>query len=218
MRTRARGRGRTRALIIAGADNSEKKTSAVKKKQPDPNRPRRWDALIKRLPINKDIIGAEIGVWVGDTAWRLLAQRPKTVHILVDPWKEPDPESRYAQSPDGIAIKKQPYFDECYNTAMKNIEPYKDRARVFRMPSWEASELIEDGSLDYVFIDAEHTYEGVKEDISYWLPKVKPGGLIGGHDYGNEPRFPGVRKAVDEAFGDDKEIDGDCTWFHRVTE
>lgn len=187
-----------------------------KRKVPDPNRPRRWDAVIKRIPTDRQVLGAEIGVWVGDTAWRVLAQRPNAFHYLIDPWREPDPDSRYAKSPDGIALKKQHYFDKCMEKTINAISPYEDRAEIYRMTSGEAAGLITNRSLDYVFIDAEHTYEGVKEDIYLWLPKVAQGGWIGGHDYGNLPRFPGVQKAVDEFFPEGLEIDGDCTWFWKV--
>ncbi len=69
-----------------------------------------------------------------------------------------------------------------------------------RKPSVEAAEWYADESLDAVFIDANHTYESVKEDIAAWYPKVKKGGYIAGHDYFAEPH-PGVKKAVDEAMG-----------------
>jgi predicted O-methyltransferase YrrM len=54
----------------------------------------------------------------------------------------------------------------------------------------------EDESLDVVFIDLTHTYEEVKQDITFWLPKVKKGGILSGHDY--EIAWEGVIKAVDE--------------------
>ena len=58
-----------------------------------------------------------------------------------------------------------------------------------------------DGSLDFVFIDADHTYESVKKDIEAWLPKIKSSGVLAGHDYQCK-KHPGVAKAVDEKFKD----------------
>ena len=55
-----------------------------------------------------------------------------------------------------------------------------------------------DGSLDYVFIDADHSYAAVSRDIDAWRPKVKPGGILAGHDF--TPVFPGVIQAVTERF------------------
>jgi len=59
--------------------------------------------------------------------------------------------------------------------------------------------LYQDHSLDFVFIDANHYYEGVKNDLDAWLPKVKDSGIIAGHDY-NPVSWPGVIKAVHEVF------------------
>jgi predicted O-methyltransferase YrrM len=57
-----------------------------------------------------------------------------------------------------------------------------------------------DESLDFVFIDGDHSYEGVKTDIIDWWPKVKPNGILSGDDY-NYPGIPGVKRAVDELLG-----------------
>jgi SAM-dependent methyltransferase len=69
--------------------------------------------------------------------------------------------------------------------------------------SWEMASHYTDCSLDAVFIDADHTYNSVSKDIDAWLPKVKIGGVIAGHDYTNYNlngiEF-GVIKAVNERF------------------
>jgi hypothetical protein len=69
--------------------------------------------------------------------------------------------------------------------------------------------------LGFAFIDADHSREGVERDRAAWLPLIRPGGWIGGHDYGH-PLFPGVREAVDAAFGGRVELDADRTWFVRL--
>jgi hypothetical protein len=68
-----------------------------------------------------------------------------------------------------------------------------------KMPSAQAVTLFDDGSLDFVFIDGDHGYEAVRRDLTTWFPKVRRGGILGGHDYVNND-FPGVRRAVDEFF------------------
>jgi len=73
---------------------------------------------------------------------------------------------------------------------------FPDRVKILRMDTVAAAKEIEDGSLDFVFIDADHTYEGCKADICAWLPKVRDGGLVSGHDY----NWPSVKQAVDEFF------------------
>jgi len=69
-----------------------------------------------------------------------------------------------------------------------------------RKPSIEAANQFQDHSLDFVFIDASHEYEDVKNDIKAWLPKVKKNGILAGHDYytGEQNYHPGVKKAVHE--------------------
>jgi len=63
----------------------------------------------------------------------------------------------------------------------------------------DASKWIADGSLDFVFIDSDHSYEAVKQDINDWTPKVRKGGIVSGHDYytGKYNKI-GVIRAVDE--------------------
>jgi len=76
---------------------------------------------------------------------------------------------------------------------------------------------VADGSLDFAFIDANHSYEGASADAAAWFPKVKPGGWLCGHDYGN-PRW-GVQRAVDEFAAKihlPVETDEDRTWFIQV--
>lgn len=70
---------------------------------------------------------------------------------------------------------------------------------LYWMPTRAAARLVPDGWADFVFIDAAHSYEAVRQDIADWLPKVAPGGWFGGHDY--HEAHPGVIRAVDQSFG-----------------
>ena len=71
-----------------------------------------------------------------------------------------------------------------------------------------------DRSLDFVVIDAEHGYESVVADISAWLPKLKQGGVLFGHDYGH-PRFPGVKRAFDKLLPGQVTLAPDYLAFQR---
>jgi len=88
--------------------------------------------------------------------------------------------------------------DEVYATFLDNIKPVRSAVNVIRKDSSTAAADYSDGSLDFVFIDADHTYEGVSKDIKAWLPKVKNGGILAGHDYA---WFPPIREAVKDIFG-----------------
>jgi len=74
-----------------------------------------------------------------------------------------------------------------------------------------------DGSLDLVFIDADHSEESVLRDLQAWLPKLRPGGILSGHDYG-APHHPGVKRAVDRAFAESAHpvhLDDNKVWWTR---
>jgi len=92
---------------------------------------------------------------------------------------------------------------EIYTTFKKNMKPLEEYYKVLNMTSENASKLFANESLDFVFIDASHEYDDVKNDIKMWLPKVKHKGILSGHDYwqNSDPTvnsWIGVKKAVDE--------------------
>ena len=96
-------------------------------------------------------------------------------------------------------------FDGLWSKFIENMQPVRDEFSVIIDQSWNSDVYFEDESLDFVFIDADHVYDNVKKDILAWLPKIKPGGIIAGHDFC--PEHPGVEQAVREIFGDSFETD-----------
>jgi hypothetical protein len=109
--------------------------------------------------------------------------------IAVDSW-QPRSGSCVYGTVEQIAKAKQAFN--------KRSAAYGGRSVVINAPSVEAAGAVPDESLDFVFIDADHTYEACRADILAWLPKIKLTGWIAGHDY---HEFPGVKKAVDEVLG-----------------
>ena len=97
---------------------------------------------------------------------------------------------------------------------MKVVNDQKEIVFPIRAESVKAAADFEDCSLDIVYIDASHNYEDVKKDIEAWLPKVKLGGILAGHDYGWE----GVNRAVNEMLPNNFEVRkfyGEC-WVHYI--
>ncbi len=117
----------------------------------------------------------------------------------------------YPDPPAGLNLIGKTLWDGFnYCTAEAGV---RECIETVRMKSEAAAETFADGSLSFVFIDADHRYDAVAQDIRSWSSKVKPGGILAGHDYTDE--WPGVVKAVDEAFGDRVQRFG-CSWMVRI--
>ena len=176
--------------------------------------PKRWDAIIKHIGKGPGLVGAEIGVDTGKTCKVLFEKIPGIFLYLVDRWIETPKGDSYFQGSRKLAHEPQKYFDKAYNGVKAIAKPYKHK--ILKMDSVEAAQHVKDDSLDFVFIDGDHSYVGTKRDIKAWLPKVKEGGWICGHDYDNQNTLGDVKSAVDEMFKD-VELCWNTTWFHKVT-
>ncbi len=163
---------------------------------------------------------AEIGVWrtknvkyILSDVYGLIQSDLIDEYWAVDPWKvmtgayNGAREVRTKEYWDRCreAIASQEKWDRHHKWCCKLMFTYP-QLRVLRMTSKEAAEMFPNRYLDMVYIDAIHTFEHVYADIGYWLPKVRKGGIIGGHDYGEERRWIEVRDAVHKRFGDNIEV------------
>jgi len=174
-------------------------------------------AILSRLAGVQAPKVAEIGVFTGDLSKRLLGQRSDLNLIMVDSWTADHPEE-FKDTADFHAQLSANDQEEYYKLAKAVTSFAQDRAKIIRKPSNEAAKEIEDNFLDLVFIDADHSYEGCKRDIEAYYGKVKPGGIIAGHDYANnEWKFgPMVKRAVDEFIASKSlslELGENFTWF-----
>lgn len=181
---------------------------------------RRWDAIIERLPKDRPLLGAEIGVWTGKTSRRLLASLPMLTLIMVDRWTPPPEGDSYHEGSTMMAKVDAKGYQDTYREAMVKIMPWKARARVMVMSSVDAASEVKNGTLDFVFFDGDHSYAGVTADLQAWTPKVKPGGLLCGHDWENHNTTQEVRRAVVDFLGIDRamevELGYNNTWFYRI--
>jgi predicted O-methyltransferase YrrM len=142
--------------------------------------------------------GVEVGVRLGIFSEAILDRWRGAKLISVDPWLEAEEE--YLD----IANVEQSEHDRYYEQAVARLRRFGERSEIWRMTSVEGAARVEPHSLDFVYIDARHDYESVLEDLEHWFDKVRPGGVLAGHDY-VDATWPqgvfGVKSAVDEFFG-----------------
>lgn len=116
--------------------------------------------------------GAEVGVWRGAYSKELCEHNPSVHLYCVDAWRVHD---AYRD------VRRQDRLDESYLFAQNVVAPY--HTTFIRDFSVEAAKRFAPESLDFVYIDANHRYEAVVEDLAAWIPKVRSGGVVCGHDY-----------------------------------
>lgn len=143
-------------------------------------------------------IGVEVGVQEGKYSEILLDLWQSGTLYCVDRWL-------YDPSYIDSANKNQEEQENLYQSTIQRLSKFKERCHLIRKDSIEASKDFKDESLDFVYIDADHSYEGCMKNLKAWYPKVKKGKVFAGHDYLNanfSDTIFGVKQAVDEFFGD----------------
>ena len=118
--------------------------------------------------------GAEIGVEQGEYSEILLEENPKLYLNLVDAWKT---------YPGYNDFTRQSKLDRFYESTKNRLHKYSNRVMYYHMFSIDASKNFSDESLDFVYIDANHDFYHFTQDLYLWSKKVRPGGIIAGHDF-----------------------------------
>ena len=165
-----------------------KKYNLDLKKAPFPirlpfSRWREMPPLFKDLGFKK---GAEVGVYRGRFTEALCAGVPGLELTGIDAWKIYDSYNEYA-------------VDDLENEAFEEAKARTKKYNVKLIKAWsmDAVKDFADESLDFVFIDANHDFEHVVEDIAAWSKKVRKGGIVCGHDYVKSQKYKfGVVDAV----------------------
>ena len=156
--------------------------------------PNLYSSVVKKFPSESKFV--EVGSWKGMSS----------AYMAVE----------IANSQKDIKFYCVDTWEENYNTFLDNMMPVRKYYKSIRARSLQAVKQFEDNSLDFIFIDASHEYQDVKEDIIAWLPKLKKGGILAGHDYYPEQNTCGVKKAVDEIFDTNLlEFKEDC-WIYTT--
>jgi len=148
---------------------------------------------IKRLGRNSSVV--EVGSWKGGSAYVMLSTAKRTGNpikfFFIDPWD---------YSPGAVEKELEDMAEgrNIFEEFTKKLSPFRGKYKAIQDSSVNASKRFLAGSLDMVFVDGDHTREGCLADIKAWYPKVCPGGIICGHDYGRKKY--GVTEAVNEFF------------------
>lgn len=167
-----------------------------------------YDRMIGRAQDNATFV--EVGCWLGkSTAYCARRIRDAATSILfyaVDTWEG---------SPNEPAMVEAAFREggSVFGLFHKNMEEAGviELIRPLKMPSAAAAALFGDRTLDFVFIDADHSCVAVQADIAAWRPKIKPGGTLAGHDWNT---YGSVQQAVTAMLGQDFTVEGNC-WIHE---
>lgn len=143
--------------------------------------------LFAELNFNK---GVEVGVDQGQFSEILCKDNPNLKLYSVDPWRSE------AYEPGTYINEEQQYFEDRYQETVERLAPYN--CEIVRKTSAEALNDFEDNSLDFVYIDANHDFPNFTFDLHNWIKKVRPGGIVSGHDYAyySYSKFNHVKRAL----------------------
>jgi hypothetical protein len=141
--------------------------------------------LVKHIKeLGNDLVGCELGVCRGYNLRYLLDRAPNIkFSYAIDPWM---PYHDWCEYVDQARV------DSWKAKAVEMLTPWSDKIGVLQMTSAEAAVHIADSSLDYIFVDGDHSYEATVNDCRLYWSKVKPGGIFSGHDW----QLPDVCRAV----------------------
>lgn len=161
-----------------------------------------YDDLFSNIEHRNDIVklcdklnlktGIELGVQRGEFAANNLNNwKSCTSYILVDIWAN---QINYIDS----ANVNNDEQDLILKEAQKNVFPWKDKVTFFRNSTLQAATLVQDETIDFIYVDARHDYCGVSDDIIAWYPKLKIGGVMAGHDYLSQDDLLAIDRKTDQ--------------------
>lgn len=155
---------------------------------------------------------AELGTWKGRSLFTVAMGLPAGSRLIaVDVFdRQFDPPVEAAPTDDWVWDHFQ-----IVAASIRQLRPDLELL-VLRSPTAAAADSVAAGTCDVVFIDADHSAEGVRQDFANWAPRVKPGGLICGHDYA--PEFPGVIESVNALCPHAFVVPDTTIWVTRMPE
>lgn len=168
------------------------------------HRPSR-ESVLKILRDNNFKVGVEIGVQYGQNSERLLQ------HGVIDKLYGIDP---YDTDIGTITpLNEKSRDNEVYAFALGKLDNFKNRFTLIKRTSNEAIFDV-DGTIDCIYIDGNNTRQATYDDISYWYPKIRDGGIITGHNY-LHPSFKHIKEVVDNYFSASASVEPGYVWWFR---
>lgn len=170
-----------------------------------------YQQLVKQAKTGYHFV--EVGTWKGKSAAymavEIINSGKKITFDCVDTW---------AGSIEHLDINS-PFYEPLlsienglYNHFLENINPVKKSINPIKLTSYEASKTYNDNTLNCVFIDASHEYADVYNDIKNWLPKIKRGGILAGHDFSYGP----IKEALKDALSGGYMDFGEDVWYYKL--
>lgn len=175
-----------------------------KPEEPEKKKYRR-NFLNEMIKKHKFTTGAEIGVHRGRLTRFLLLKNKELTMYAIDLWGR----NYRVMSENERDRRKRENQRAIYRDFHNATRSFRNRVKVLRGISWNMADNIKDGSLDFIFVDADHAEDSFRNDLKAWIPKVKETGLISGHDYS----FPGVNKVITEMIPNVSLAGYDDVWY-----
>ena len=162
---------------------------------------RRYQVLAEMINERRYQVGVELGTHRGETFYHLLRRCPQLTLTTIDAFRV---------TPENPVVKHR--WSHAYNERLSRhrAKGFPDRATVLKSDTVEAAADFENGSLDFVFVDADHSVMGCYRDIVAWYPKLKTSGAMLGHDF----NWPSVDYVIRNLFGSVSRYD-DHVWEGR---
>ena len=147
----------------------------------------------------------EVGSFIGSSTFQFAQMFPHATIFAVDMWQNDfDPNDPICQFDFKVAEKMfDTAVEKCHNVVK------------IKMNSKEFSEILAFSSMDFIYIDANHSYEGCMDDVMSYLPRVRQNGIIAGHDYIDDD-YTEVTKVVKEVFEEPDKTFVDTSWMVKV--
>jgi len=170
-----------------------------------------WNNVKKDIPRVK-WRAIEIGAYMGESTQILASSGLFRGGIhCIDPWagdpvwdKEEDPTMHWGVVRDEFEYNTRHFHENGFCRIMP-----------IRGESSKTASKFDDDSIDFVYIDGDHSYESVVKDITLYLPKIRKGGIIAGHDY-CDVAWPETVNAIDETIGVPDKVFMDSSWVKVV--